>query len=292
MKILVCLKEAIDPALALDAGLENPVLFGRGLPRRLDAASAAALAHALEMKAADSAVEIIAVSIGHRDVEKYLRDALAFGAAKAERICDEGPNSTPFRKALLLAGAASLEGADMIFTGARSLDTASGQVAGLVAARLGWPCVLDAVNLEMEGDKKVILVRDVGRGEREKVRCPLPAIVGFKGEGKLPYASLEKLIESRQSPLARVNPADLGIAAPELNNDPTRSTGPVFPRPRPRKAPPLDSSLPAFERILQLLQGGISRRRGLVLTGDAEAMAGRLFELLKEAGVLKPAAKK
>jgi electron transfer flavoprotein beta subunit len=288
MKILVCLKEAVDPALALDFGLDNPVLFGEGLPLRLDPGSAMALQKALELRAADSATEITAVSIGPERVEEYLRDALALGADKATRICDEEA-TTSYRKARLLAGAAALWNADIVFAGARSLDTGNSQVAALVAARLGLPCVVNAVSLEMEG-KSIIAVRDIGRGEREKVRCPLPGVVAFKGEGKLLYAPLDQLVESRQAPVARLTPADLGITPADLKDEPTRVAGLSFPRPRLRKAPPLDSSLPAFERILQLLAGGISRRRGLMLTGDAEEMAERLFDLLKEEGALRPAA--
>jgi electron transfer flavoprotein beta subunit len=286
MKLLVCLKEAVDPALALDAGLENPVLLGAGLPRRLDPASAAALAAALDLKAGHGA-EITVISIGPERVESYLRDALALGADKSVRICDE--DATPHRKAILLAGAVGLDRADMIFLGARSLDTANGQVAALVSARLGLPCVTDVVSLELEGDRSAVLVRDIGRGERENVRCPLPAVVGFKGEGKLPYAPLEKLIESRYAVVDRLMPNDLGISPAELKSEPTHIVGLVFPHPPMRKAPPLDSSLPAFERILQLLAGGISRRRGLVLTGDSDEIVERLFELLQKAGAIKPA---
>jgi electron transfer flavoprotein alpha/beta subunit len=287
MKIIVCLKEVVDPALALDFGLGNPVLFREGLPLRLDPGSATALQKALDIKAAVSGTEIIAVSIGPERVEGYLQEALALGADKAARILDDEPAS-PYQKAWLLAGAAARWGADAVFTGARSLDTGNGQVGPLVAANLGWPCVSEVVSLAMEGDKTIITVRDIGKGEREKVRCPLPAIVAFKGEGKLPYAPLDRLVESRTAPVTRLAPADLGVSPLELGEEPTLIAGPVFPRPRLRKAPPLDSSLPAFERILQLLEGGISKRRGLMLTGDTDEMVERLFELLKEAGALKP----
>ncbi len=191
----------------------------------------------------------------------------------------------------MLAGAAARWGPDIVLAGARSLDTGQGQVAALVAARLGLPCVVDAISLALEGDKSIVLVRDTGRGAREKVRCPLPAVVAFKGEGRLPYAPLDRLVESRQARIDRLTPAGLGVSLLELQGEPTRAAGPAFPRPRLRKAPPLDSSLPAFERILQLLEGGISRRRGLMLTGDIDGMVERLFELLKEGGALKPAKK-
>ncbi len=87
-----------------------------------------------------------------------------------------------------------------------------------------------------------------------------------------------------------LSPEDMGISAAELESDPSNVTGLSFPRPSPRKVPPLDSSLPAFDRILQLLAGGIAKRRGLMLQGSGDELAGQLFELLKKEGVLRPAA--
>jgi len=57
----------------------------------------------------------------------------------------------------------------------------------------------------------------------------------------------------------------------------------------PVKAPPLDSSLPAFYRILQLLEGGISKRKGRLLEGTADEISEKLFQLFLEEGVLKRA---
>ncbi len=89
---------------------------------------------------------------------------------------------------------------------------------------------------------------------------------------------------------------ELGLAAQlelpplELRRDPTRITGTSFPRPRP-KAAPYDSSLPAFYRILSLLQGGISKRRGEILKGNTRELVDQLFELLLKEEVLKAARK-
>ncbi len=293
MKIIVCLKEVIDPALNLDFGLTNNVVFREGLPLKLNPNDAAALALALDLKSGDneSSVDITLISIGPERVEGYLRNGLALGVNKAARIRDEVSEApSPYRKACLLAGAVSLLGADLVFTGTQSLDTGSGQVGLFMAARLGLPCVSEVISLEIDkAEKSLSLTRDIGRGEREKVQCSLPAVITVRGEGKLPYASLEKLIESKSSEITLFLPDDLGVSPAELKNDPTRVTGLFFPRPSPRKVPPLDSSLPAFYRILQLLEGGIAKRKGLMLWGSGEELAERLFELLKEEGVIKPA---
>ncbi len=298
MKILVCLKEVIDPALSLDrTPYHRPLRFDRltvsGLPRRLNPADAAALAMALDLKADNADTEITAVSIGGAGVESYLRNALAIGTDKAARIRDEDlADITPYQKALLLAGYASLAGAELILTGVKSADTGSGQVGPLIAARLGFPCVNDAVGIKVLAHNSLELIKDLGKGEREKIRCPLPAVITVKGGVKLPYASLDRLIDSKYSEVTTLSPADMGITPVELKNSPVKITGLTFPRPPTVKAPPLDSTLPAFYRILQLLQGGISKRKGTILQGSADELAEQLFRLLLEEGVLKPATDK
>jgi len=291
MKIFVCLKEVIDPALSLDNGLRHGIVFKEGLPRRLNPSDAAALVLALNLKSVNPNVEITAVSIGGAGVESYLRNALALGADKALRIWNENLQEiTPYQKAVLLSAVISLSGADLVFTGVRSLDTSSGQVSLLLAARLGFPCIVDVVSLDLNAeDNSVSIVKDLGRGEREMRRCPLPAVVAVKGEEKLPYASLDKLIDSKSGEIALLTPADLAISPAELKNCPVIITGLTFPRPHPVKAPPLDSSLPAFYRILQLLEGGISKRKGTILEGSADELTAQLFQLFLKEGVIKSA---
>ncbi len=291
MKIIVCLKEAIDPALNLDFSLTNRVVFREGLPLKLNPDDAAALSLALDIKKGAKDGEITLISIGPGRVESYLRDGLASGADKAVRITDESSvGLSPYRKAKLLTGAVRFLGADLVFTGLRSLDTANGQVGPLLATWLNWPCVGGVVSVELDAEHhNVTLIKDIGRGKRETLSCPLPAVVTIKGSQELPYASLDHLIESKYAPITLLSPQDMGIPQAELESDPTAITGLSFPRPASRKVPPLDSSLPAFDRILQLLAGGITRRKGLMFQGDSEALAGQLFELLKAEGVLRPA---
>ena len=294
MKIIVCLKEVVDPALSLDNGLRHGLVFREGLPLRLNPNDAAALSLALDLKSVNTGVEITAVSIGPARVESYLRNALALGADKALRIGDADlAEITAYQKAVLLSAAVSLSGADLVLTGVKSLDTASGQVGPLLAARLGFPCVVDVVSITSDTEENSInLVKNLGRGEREKLRCPLPAVLAVRGEGKLPYAPLDRLVDSQYSEVTLLSPADLAVSPVELKNDPVKITDLIFPRPRPVKVPPLDSSLPAFYRVLQLLEGGISKRKGTIFEGSADELAEQLFRLFLEEGVIKSAADK
>jgi electron transfer flavoprotein alpha/beta subunit len=292
MKIIVCLKEVIDPELNLDFGLTNNVIFKQGLSKKLNPNDAKALSMALEIKSMDGTAEITTISIGAEGVESYLRNSLALGADKSIRIWDNDFESlSPYQKAALLAKAIEINGVDLVLTGVKSLDTGNEQVGPMIAARLGWHCVMDVVNIEAN-ENSTTLLKDIGRGEREKLSCPLPTVITIKGERKLPYASLERYIDSKYSEITLLTPADLAISPDELKKAPSRVTRLIQPRPSPVKAPSLDSSLPAFYRILQLLEGGIAKRKGQMLEGTPDEVAEKLYHLFLEEGVLQRAAGK
>ena len=295
MKIVVCLKEVVDTTLSLDTGLRNRLVFQEGLPLRLNPGDTRALAMALDIKShlASADTSLTVVSIGPERVEKYLRQALSLGTDKAVRIWGEDfLGLSPYQKAKLLYAHVSLDGPDLVLTGAKSMDTGNGQVGQLLAARLGWPCVSDVIGLETDRESGNIRVtRDIGRGKREILECPLPAVVTVKGDITcLPYAPLDRLIESVQGEIEVLSPADLNITPAGLREEPARITALMAPRPRPQKVATPAGSLPAFERILKLLEGGISKRRGKMLKGNTEELAGQLYELLVTEGVIKPAA--
>ena len=292
MKIIVCLKEVVDTALSLDTGLSHRIVFEEGLPLRLNPNDAAALGAALDLKSLDTtdSVEITAVSIGPERIENYLRQALALGTDKAVRIWGEDFRGlSPWRKSRLLSAFVSLPGVDLVLTGARSMDTSNAQVGSLIATRLGLPCVSSVVRFEINPDSGILhFTKDLGRGKREVVACSLPAVVTVKGEDTgLPYPSLDRLIESRQSAIEVLSLSDLTLNTAEFNQEPTRMTALMAPRPRPRRVATPESSLPAFDRILKLLEGGISRRQGKMLEGSPSELADQLFELLVDEGVIR-----
>ncbi len=292
MKIIVCLKEVVDANLNIVFDPGTGALFRKGLAFRLNPDDVTALAQALSLKNQEnSPVEIVLISIGPERVEYYLRDGLARGADSATRIWGgDLEELSSYQKARVLSRAISLLDADLILTGARSLDRATGQVGTLTAAWLGLPCVADVVSFQFDREQKSLtVVKNIGKGTRERLQCSLPAVITVTGEGsELPYASLDRVLESRKTPITRLSPADLGLSPAELKDDPTRATGLAYPRPRPRKAPMPESTLPTFDRILMLLQGGLTRRQGKMLKGSSEELVNQLYELLVTEGVIKP----
>jgi electron transfer flavoprotein beta subunit len=287
VRIVICIKEVVDASLNLAFGRVSTELWQKGLAFRLNPNDAGALAAALEEKAKDARVEITVISLGSERVEDYLREALALGADSAVRLQAED-HTSPYQKAAALSHAVSQYQPDLVLTGAASLDNASGQAGPFIAARLDLPSVGGVTEFQLDSDNKSVTVtRNIGRGARERLLSPLPAVLAIEEPGRaLPYASLDKLLESRSAPITVLSLSDLGISAAELAGDPTQVTGLSFPRPRPKKVPTPASSLPAFDRILKLLEGGIPKRQGKMLQGSRGELVNQLFDLLVAADII------
>ncbi|MFC1910590.1 electron transfer flavoprotein subunit beta/FixA family protein [Chloroflexota bacterium] len=292
MKISVCLKEVIDSSLNIGFGYVSPALLQKGLPHRLNPHDEVALSLAFSIKNKNPETEVSAIAIGPQRIEHLLKDTIAMGVDNAMRIIEEGVNNLSSRlKALMLARAISRYGADLILCGARSMDNASGRTGPLIAAMLGLPCICGVLDFQtVQGKNSIIATRNLSKGTRERVECPLPAVLAIEEQDiTLPYASTDKLIESYKSKIIGVTIDELSITQKELDSDPQHVTGFSFPRPRPKKVDTPSSRLPAFDRILALLEGGIAKRRGEIIKGDAAELVTLLFELLIREEVIKPA---
>jgi electron transfer flavoprotein beta subunit len=295
MKIVVCLKEVVDSNLSLVFNPGTGELFQKGLAFRLNPYDITALAQALNLtNQTDTPIEITLISVGRESVEYYLRDGLSRGADSAVRIWGEDlKDLSSYQKAMIMSRAISQFDVDLVLTGAKSLDTATCQLGSLIAAWLDLPCIAEVISFQLDREQNSLTaIRNIGKGAREKVQCSLPAVITITGEGtELPYASLDRFLESRHTPITMLSPVDLGISPAELPDDPIRVMGLSYPRPRPKKAPMPESNLPAFDRVRMLLQGGLTRRQGKILKGSGEELVNQLYDLLVAEGVVKPAGK-
>ncbi len=285
MNIIICLKEVIDTRLNLGYGQVSNALFQKGLSYHLNPQDAGALSQALKIKAQNSTHQITLVSLGPERVDNYLKEGLAQGSDKAVRIWEDGFQFiSTYLKARILARAVSLMDADLVLTGAKSLDNGSGLVGPLMAAWLKMPCICEATWFQVEnGNHAVTVTRNIRKGVREKLLATLPVVLALSNNAEsLPYVSMGKLLASQETKISQLSLADLGIAPVELQKDPVPVRSLSSPRPRP-KAAPLDSSLPAYDRILALLQGGLSKRSGQILQGNTDDLVNQLYTyIMKE----------
>ena len=188
-------------------------------------------------------------------------------------------------KAVVLAAAAQAAGFDLVLAGATGVLGGSGQLGVLVAEHLGVPCVTQALGvaaLPEEGCAEIARGLDRGFRERVAARLPLVATVSAGPSPReeapaSPSAFTRLRAQSREIPVWDL--ADLGVPLAQVRG--RRGSAalrrPASGAPRLHTIAAPDSSLPAFERILKLVEGSVKRREGRVVRhSDVETARGHL----------------
>lgn len=246
----------------------------------------AALELALSVKDTKKDAKVILLSLGPLIAESDLRRCFAMGADELCQI-DTTESIDGWTKSLLLANAARELKADMVFCGEKSMDSGSGQVGPFMAFHLGVPFISRATDITVrETALPVRAERNCGRGKRERVECGLPAIFSAVLGSKIPrYPSLENKRRLSREPIRKLSVGQQTSPAKVIS---TR----VFPaRPRPKQVVAPDSSLPAFERIEQLLRGSSVEKKGEMVKGTPEQQVERILSFLQENDLLETAEK-
>jgi electron transfer flavoprotein beta subunit len=174
MKILVCVKQVLDPT-GLTVNRKAEKVFINREEFILDPASKAALEAASDLKQAGA--EVIAISVGPERVEDGLREALARGADRAIWIRSEGGDALVIAN-LVAAAARKLGEIDLIITGHHSLDSGAGELAPRLAEALDWPQILGAAKIEASANGVTGIVQADGFVQ---VEAALPVVVSMLG---------------------------------------------------------------------------------------------------------------
>lgn len=288
LRLVVLLREVCDPRPPARLTADGYGIYDRGLRRIVNPADLSALELALRL-AANGRGTVTAVCVGPPRVEEGLRQSLAMGAARAVRVwhsaCEGGD---------AVAGARLLERLlviltpHLVLTGNRLADRGDDPVPALAAARLGIPCVSAALGVGLSTDGLKVR-RKSDRGARQVVTSRLPSVLLCDAECCEPhYPGQAGLMAAAKAPVESWGLAELGLPLWELG-----AAGALlerdrcsFPRANPQRVVTPDATLPAFERILALLSGGIKPREGKLNTLSAEATVERLLTIFREEGLL------
>jgi electron transfer flavoprotein beta subunit len=187
--------------------------------------------------------------------------------------------------AVILAAAVGRAGADIVVCGERSLDGASGRVGAQLAELLGMP-VLDGIataGIAAEG-ASLLTERRTGGGYRTVERTPLPALITVGVGANVPrYPTLRARLHSRSAPIPcwgiaqlGLDPGDVGEAGSAL-----RTTALRRPPPDLRGLVDPSSDLPAEERWMVAISGGVREREGALTEGSPDELAERLVRYLE-----------
>ncbi len=219
MKILVCMKQILDPDLPardfrIDPERREAVRGGASLVPNIFCENA--LETALQLREAAGGT-VTALSYGIEEAEEVLRKALAMTADEAALVVrDPGPAPDSLEVAGVLAAAARRLGEfDVVMVGRESGDWGVGQTGGMLAEELGLPMValVDEVTTTGEG---VTLHRQTDDGSEEvAARCPVLVTVTNR-EGNVPrIPKTRDVMKSYRKPLTTWRLGDLGLPAAE-----------------------------------------------------------------------------
>jgi electron transfer flavoprotein beta subunit len=221
MKILVCLKQILDPEVPARDFKVNPA------KREAERGSASlvtdlfcenALETALQFRErAGGDVKITVLSYGAKSAEDTLYKAIAMKADAATLVLNDG-NANPDSLAIagvLAAAARKMGGFDVILVGREAGDWGAGQIGGLLAEELGAACISFADRLEIAGDKLRINRQTDSGTEVLEAQTPVVLTV-TNDEHNLPrIPKVRDTMMARRQPLTTWKVEDLGIDATE-----------------------------------------------------------------------------
>ena len=301
MSICVLLKRSPDVRIPLEREAGSGRIDAQRQVMQLDAAAAAAWETGRGLVGPPSGrADLTAITLGAVSEEGVLRDALAAGANRAIRIWEESPEGwesgldqvRTYGKSVVLAEACRTAGFDVLLAGTCSADTAGGQLAATLAARLGVTFVgqvLSAEWVESQTERRLCIVRALAHGYQEVVEAECPVVLAVQPREVAPrFPSYPEMLAAQRARIEVWDLAELGVPAALVKQaDRVVVPGPLrFPKPRGLVTPTPDSALPAFKRIQILVQGTVSRKKGSLSTSPPPHAARELFELLQREGWL------
>jgi electron transfer flavoprotein beta subunit len=287
LHILVLLREVSDPRPPARVITRGAAIDDRGVRRIPNPADLSALEEALILKERLGAT-VTALVMGPARLDDTLRLAVAMGADRAIRFWDHGlEGGDAAADTRILTRFLTILAPKLVFTGNRLIDSGDDPVPAMAAAAAGTPAVSAVLSLTLKGGT-VEAQRKSDRGGRQVVNAPLPCTVLFEGMQEPRYPSLEAVTRSLGASIEEWELADLGLPFWEVGGSGALLVQAEFgvPRPDPVRVVTPDATLPAYERILSLLSGGIKAREGRMHFVPADDAAERLWRIFGEEGLV------
>ena len=283
MRIVVCVKQISHTYTRTGMDPDQYYLSPRDHVYRVNPCDELAMGMALTAKRLAGEGEIVLLTLGPIVAWDALLRCMAPGADHLCQVEMEG-RIDPWQKAMFLSRAIGYVDADLVLCGKESLDTRNGQVGAFLAHHLRVPFVscVRTINRLKKGET-ALMERNAGRGIREILECPLPAVFSVDpGAGTLPMPTWKEKQRLGSLPVQKYL-FDKDSVAPKV------VVKRVFPpRPRPKPVMPPDSRLHAFDRVQQLLTGSLVEKKGEMLTGNLPSQVEALVEFLRKNKLLHP----
>ena len=287
LDILVLLRESSDPRPPARVTERGAGVSERGLRRVPNPADLAALEEALCLKDRLGA-RVTVLAVGPDRLDDTLRLAFSMGADRGIRFHDHGlEGGDAVADARVLARITKIFVPDLVFTGNRMADRGDDPVPALAAAAIGMPCISAVVSFAPKREW-IEAERKSDRGARQTVTAPFPCTMLFEEVRTPRYPSIGAVTRSLTMPIEVWGLANLGLPFWEIGASGAYLAAAEFgaPRPDPVRVVTPDANLPAFERIISLLSGGIKAREGKTHTVSLDDTAAGLLRIFQEEGLL------
>jgi electron transfer flavoprotein beta subunit len=234
MKVLVPVKRAIDSNVKARVKADGSGVDLANVKMSMNPFDEIAVEEAVRMKegkgyTANTADEIVVVSVGPTQAQETIRTALAIGADRGILIQSDA-DLEPLAIAKVLKAVVDEEKPDLVLMGKQSIDGDNNAVGQMLAALLDWPQATFAGKIEIGGGKATVS-REVDGG-LQTVAAQLPAVVTVDLRLNTPrYASLPNIMKAKKKEIATKAVSDLGVdTAPRLKvvkvaEPPKRSAG-------------------------------------------------------------------
>ena len=258
MRIVVCVKQIAHTYARTGMDPNQYYLSQQDQVFRVNPCDELAMGMALHAKRLAGEGEIFLLTLGPIVAGEALLRCMALGA---DHLCqvEMEDKIDPWQKSVFLSRTILNIKADLVLCGKESLDTRNGQVGAFLAHHLDVPFVSCVRNMtHLKKGKTSQVERNAGRGMREIIECPLPAVFSVDpGPGILPMPTWKDKQRVGSFPVQRYL-YDKDSVVPKI------AVARAFPpRPRPKTVTPPDSRLQAFERVQQLLTGSfVEKKRG------------------------------
>ncbi|MGB5985018.1 MAG: hypothetical protein WBG37_06905 [Desulfobacterales bacterium] len=291
MNIIVCAKQLQHTYARTGTSPERCYIDPQDGIRRVNPHDEAALELALRLKEQHDGTTVILLTLGPMIAESEMRRCMAAGA---DHLCQLNygqapakPNDPldqpdPWLKSNLLARAVKELQGDLVLCGKASIDTGNGQVGALIAHHLEWPFISAITDLSAKEAGGLFQVqRSAGRGVREIIECPQPAVFSVDLGMELRFPRFDNRTQADAYPLRKFD-YDANGETPRMVRKQR-----FQPRPRPKLVPAPDSRRQAYERIMKLLTGSAVEKKGEILTGTPESQVEGIIAFLKLNGFLE-----
>jgi electron transfer flavoprotein beta subunit len=220
MKIVVCVKQIIDPEIPteqfkLDPSSKRQVRGGLSLVISAYDQNAVEVALQLREKAGGT---ITVLSLGEPEAQGAIKSAMGMGADAGVLVTDPAfAGSDSFGVAYILAEAIRKIGnPDLVLTGCVSGDTGNKMIGPLLAEELGWPCLSFVSRIEAR-DGTVVARRIVEDGY-QRVEAPLPVVASvLSDDSNVPrYSKLKDIMVAARKSVPVWKAVDLGAEAAKV----------------------------------------------------------------------------